>query len=253
MRFSRCFLTLERPDAEVRLIFFHHAAGSASSYLPFAREMPTVVECSLFELAGRGLRSEEPYATDFSAAAEEAVREVNALADRPLVLFGHSLGGLLAHHVACSLPAATRTLVQRVIASACYSPGWVARSAVHPVRPFTVRTHEQLMDELRGRGGCPQDLLDDEDFVTEALDVLGNDLHLADTYVLPSEPSGVHHDIWYGADDPYLSPELVEGWTDYVAASTELRTFRGGHFYTEESGDPAAALRDVMVNTAALI
>lgn len=252
MRFERSHLALDRSPAETRALFFHHACGSAMSYLPIAQALPQTCEPALFELGGRGMRDAEPYAADFQSAVRGLMPAVVALADRPLVLFGHSLGGLLAHSLLNLLPERARSQVKALVVSASQAPDEAAANASHPPSPFQVRTRKQLIGQLRGRGGCPPDMLEDRDFVEQALTVFGQDLHLADTYTPPDgAATDVPYHIWYGSDDPYLTTAQAERWTGCVPTVTEVRGFPGGHFYLLNHDRATAALSRLVAGIGA--
>ncbi|MFG6200634.1 alpha/beta fold hydrolase [Nonomuraea sp. JJY05] len=228
------FRLLHRDGAQVRLLMFHHAGGFSASYLRLAELMPPWCEPCLFELPGRGIRSGEPYAPDYTTAAGSAVAAALPLVDRPTVLFGHSLGALLAHSVACDLPEPARKMIRSVVLSACPPPGWVAQRARHPSRPFLLWPAETLDSELRGRGGCSEEVFENHDLLIYARTVLGQDLHLADTYLAPSgAPAGDDHRLWLGRDDPYLPPATPQGWAGDLGSAPVTQWFAGGHFYLD--------------------
>jgi surfactin synthase thioesterase subunit len=243
-------LTVPRPGAGLRLLVFHHAGGSATSFLPVAQALPEVESC-LFELAGRGMRAEEPPAADYRAAVAELRPEVTGLIDRPTLLLGHSLGALIAHSLIAGLPADRRALVRGMLVSSSQSPATAAADATHPPAPFVSRDREGLLAELHGRGGSPPELFEDDELVDYAVRLIGHDLHLADTYVAPPEPvEGVPYRIWYGRDDPYLDRDEAERWAPALGLEPEIRAFRGGHFYLGQRPEPRAALQELVAAIA---
>lgn len=240
MRFNDTHLVVERPDAPVRLLMFHHAGGSAMSYLPIARALAAECEPVLFELPGRNMRSDTPPPPDFSAAVADLLPAVTAAVDRPTVVFGHSLGALLAHSLVSHLP--DPALVRTVIVSAFTSPV----DALAEADPAVVRTREQLLEELESRGGCPPELFEDAGLLEQAITLLGHDLHLADTYVEAPPLSGeIEHHVWYGRQDRHLSLEALERWEKSTPRPPVLRGFRGGHFYLENA-EVLTALRRLL-------
>jgi surfactin synthase thioesterase subunit len=243
---------MPRPGAALRLLVFHHAGGSATSFLPVAQAMPEQYESCLFELAHRGMRSEEPAAADYPAAVRELLPEVTELVDRPVLLLGHSLGALLAHSLIAELPAERRALVRGMLVSSSQSPTRAAAEASHPPAPFVSRTREGLLAELHGRGGSPPDLFEDDELLDHAVELIGYDLHLADTYVAPPRLTDpVEYHIWYGRDDPYLGPDDAEQWGLSTAEEPQIRSFRGGHFYLSQKPEPRLALQKLAAAVAA--
>ncbi|MGP3999339.1 thioesterase II family protein [Streptomyces sp. 8N706] len=241
------YLRLEKPDATTRLLAFHHAGGSALSFLPLARSLPADCEPCLFELSGRQGSGNAYHAADFTEACERFLPDVRELVDRPTVFIGHSLGALFAHNLACALPEEQRSWVRTVIVSASRSPAATAAAARMPQAPFTVRTHETLLEDLRLFGGVSDELLEDPDFREVAVTLLGYDLHLADTYVEPRQPAqGVPYQVWYGTEDDSLPERDRTSWDAGCARPPVHRGFGGGHFYLYERPEPTGALVEVV-------
>ena len=240
-------LMVERPGAAVRVLFFHHAGGSAMSCLPLARELPANCEPLLFELPGRGMRHAEPPAADYAAAVATLAPAVAEAIDRPTVLFGHSLGAIMAHGVLCALPPERQALVRAVVVSAFTAPHRAAGAATHPEKPFVVRSREDLFGELVGRGGCAPELFAEPDLVAIAVDLLGADLHLADTYVEPPSPvADIDYHVWHGRDDAYVTEDGLADWRLSTPRPPAVRDFRGGHFYLDQTAEAKVALRELL-------
>ncbi|MFD5076496.1 thioesterase II family protein [Streptomyces sp. NPDC058371] len=238
-------------DAPVRLLAFHHGGGSALSFLPLARRLPAGCEAFLFELNGRSGETDQRPAAHFSEACARFVEDATEVVDRPTIVLGHSLGALFAHNVAGLLPPAQHNFLHTVIVSASRSAVSTAETAPMPKRPFTVRSEDSLLNDLRTFGGIQPELLDDPDFVEIAVDLLGHDLHLADTYVpLPDGPTAIPHQVWYGTDDSTVSPQELARWDESCTAPPLHRGFPGGHFYLYERSEPETALGELVAAAA---
>lgn len=83
------------PDPERRLVCFPHAGGSAAFYRDWGRQLPGT-EVHAVRYPGRAERIAEPPATDLRVLARDIADAVEPLADRPLLLFGHSMGAAVA-------------------------------------------------------------------------------------------------------------------------------------------------------------
>ncbi|MEE1930136.1 alpha/beta fold hydrolase [Streptomyces sp. TRM 70351] len=211
--------------------------------MPTFRSLPADCEPCVFELSGREGSGGEGHAPHFAAAFTRFLPDALSLVDRPAIIFGHSLGALFAHQLACALPADQQALVHAVIVSAHRPPRVTAEKATHPGAPFVVRTHDSLLQDLQRFGGVSAELLADADFRETAVTLLGHDLHLADTYAEPAGPAPrIPYHVWYGTDDATLDARELAGWDEACAAPVVHRGFPGGHFYPYERGESAAAL-----------
>ncbi|MCS5516151.1 alpha/beta fold hydrolase [Pseudomonas qingdaonensis] len=98
-------------EAPVSLLCFHCAGGSAQSFFAWKQAAAGVCELYAVELPGRSRRLREPFAHSVTEVAAAFAEQCQALPDKPLVLFGHSLGALLAYETA-----------QVLLAQGCASP-----------------------------------------------------------------------------------------------------------------------------------
>jgi surfactin synthase thioesterase subunit len=240
MRFEGAALRLADSvePATRRLLMFHHAGGSALSFVELISELPPWVECLCFELPGRGFRSDEPFDPDFVTAASRLLPDVEKATDRPVVFFGHSLGGLLAHWLACALPEERRANIARVVMSGARHPESVAAERATGAIRTTGRDRKSLEDILRTLGGTPRELMGDQEILDVLVRVLGQDLQLLDTYERPDTSPLVPVEAWAGDADPAVAATDIAQWRQATNPTAEhVRVFRGGHFYL--FGDPA--------------
>lgn len=232
------------PDVALRVFFFHHAGGSATSLLPLARLLPSTVESRLFELPGRGLREGEEPCQDFAAAGAVLAGELAPLLDRPAILFGHSLGGLLADAVTREVGGEQRI---SVILSACPSPARALLQAAEVGGGGRRRSAGQLHEQLRRFGGTPPEVFDDPMLLDRALATLGADTVLLDTYRAPGAPKpAADYQLWFGREDHYDPDVELRRWNDTLAHPATMRTFTGRHFYLFNGSAAALALRDLV-------
>jgi surfactin synthase thioesterase subunit len=238
-------VTRPDPGASLKLLMFHHAGGSAAAMLPLAKQLPSGVETTAFELPGRGVRTREKPAGTFAAARDELLEKVRAGLDRPTVIFGHSLGAMLADSVARRLSEAERRMVRRVILSGCPVP----RGKTASTSTMRERSHESVKRQLIEFGGTPAEVLEAPALLDYFVELLGHDLRLVDTSVLDVEPDlpALDYELWYGRADPTEGLSTPEQWREILPSPPVVRYFEGSHFYLfDESGAAALALRDLV-------
>ena len=90
----------QAPDAAVQLVCLPHAGGAASCYRTMALRLFPSVEVLAVQYPGRQDRAGEGCVGDFAELTERVVAAVAPAIDRPVALFGHSMGSLLAFEVA---------------------------------------------------------------------------------------------------------------------------------------------------------
>ncbi|MFJ8310472.1 MULTISPECIES: thioesterase II family protein [unclassified Streptomyces] len=247
---SETYIRTGNSGAPVRFLAFHHAGGSASSFLPVAQTLQESCESILFELAGREPGDEALRAGSFKEAVERLLPDVEALVDRPVVIVGHSLGALFAHAAVRALGPEKRALVHRVVLSSSRSAVATAHSAPLPPKPFMVRDREQLLAALHAFGGCPPEMFEDQEFVDYAVSLMGYDLHLADTFSDAGRAERIPMEVWYGTEDATLVENELRSWQDSSVDPIGFRGFPGGHFYVYERPEPVRALGELIGSAA---
>src|SRR4051812_48826937 len=118
-RGGRWVFTNGAADAAVSLVCVPHAGAGASAYASWRHLLPADVLLHSVQLPGREDRLGEPLPADLGAVADRVAPCLDRQTrSRPLVLFGHSMGGLLAYALAQRLEEAGRP-VAHVVVSGC--------------------------------------------------------------------------------------------------------------------------------------
>ncbi|MFF7652571.1 thioesterase II family protein [Streptomyces sp. NPDC007983] len=214
-----------RAAPAVRLVCFPHAGGSATSFLPFVRALPDEVEMSAVQYPGRQERRSDPLIGTIEGLVEPVAGALAGYGDRPLVLFGHSMGAIVAYEVA-------RTLQQRGAAPAALVVSGRRSPTTH--RPMTVHLHDddRLLAELRSLDGTDESLLADPELLQLVLPAIRNDYRAVGTYThRPGAALECPLTVFTGTDDPNVTAAEAAAWEDVAAAGTRRRTFPGGHFF----------------------
>jgi surfactin synthase thioesterase subunit len=216
------------PDAPLRLLCLPHAGGSASYFFRTSRELAPVAEVLTVQYPGRQDRRAEGCIEDIAVLADHVAEAVRLWTDRPLALFGHSMGATLAFEVA------SRLRRSGVPSAGLFVSG---RRAPSTYRDETIhqRSDSGLIDELRALSGTNTELLSDEDFVRVILPPLRSDYRAIERYQWhPDEPLACPIFALVGDNDPRTTEAEAEAWRSHTNGVFELHVFPGGHFYLNE-------------------
>ncbi|MFF0649237.1 thioesterase II family protein [Streptomyces tendae] len=226
------------PDAAVRLVCFPHAGGSATFYYPVAQALAPVLDVLAVQYPGRQDRHTEPPVDDIHVLADVVTEELVAdWNDRPLLLFGHSMGAMVAYEVACRLQR-RGTVPVGLFASGRRAPSTYRDENVH------LADDEGLVAEMRRMQGTDAQVFEDEEILRMILPAVRSDYRAVETYRhQPAPPLSCPVVALNGRDDPQVTPQEAQAWESHTASGFRLLTYPGGHFYL--SAQAPEVLREI--------
>ncbi|MFG3258660.1 thioesterase II family protein [Streptomyces sp. NPDC048172] len=213
------------PEAATRLVCLPHAGGSASFYFPVSRALAPQVDVLAVQYPGRQDRLAEPCVESIADLADAVTERLLPWADRPLAVFGHSMGATLAFEVALRLEQRGITL-QALFPSGRRAPSRHREETTH------LRDDAGLVQAVKELGGTESQMLDDEELLRAVLPAIRSDYRAAETYrYRPGPPLSCPVYAMVGDSDPRASVDEVRSWGDHTEERFELQTYPGGHFY----------------------
>ncbi|WP_455893777.1 thioesterase II family protein [Pseudomonas palmensis] len=213
-------------EAPVSLVCFHCAGGSAQSFFAWKQAAAGVCELYAVELPGRSRRLREPFARSVTEVAAAFAEQCQALPDKPLVLFGHSLGALLAYETARVLLAQGVRKPVHLLVSSRQSPDWLPVCAGLPAL-----NDQALRDYLANLAGTPREVLANQAMMDLAVPILQADLELILGY-RHAHVRGldIPVDAFGGMGDEQVRFESLGCWQRVTEGGFSLRMIEGGHF-----------------------
>ncbi|ARQ68487.1 thioesterase II family protein [Streptomyces marincola] len=213
------------PDA-VQLIALPHAGGSAPYFLPLARALAPAVDVVSVQYPGRQDRRLEPAAEDLNVLADQIFDVLDAKPGTPLVLFGHSMGAVLAFELALRLEKEVGDVPLGIIASGRRSPTRHRDEIVHE------RGDAGIIAEMKELAGTDPGVLADEELLQLVLPALRADYRAVETHRhRPGETVRAPISVLTGESDPRVTLEEARAWEEVTTGAFSLRSFPGGHFY----------------------
>ncbi|MFD3827219.1 thioesterase II family protein [Streptomyces sp. NPDC058625] len=213
------------PEADTRLVCFPHAGGSATFYFPVSRAVSPGVDVLAVQYPGRQDRMYEPHVDDIPTLADRITEELVHWADRPLTLFGHSMGATIAFEVARRLEA-RGTVPLGLFASGRRAPSRHRGEQVH------LLDDDGLIRELRRLSGTDAEVLDDEAILRMVLPAMRSDYRAVETYRYePGPPLNCPVIALTADDDPLVDVAEARAWAQHTVAPFRIRIFTGGHFF----------------------
>ncbi|MDW6059958.1 alpha/beta fold hydrolase [Streptomyces sp. FXJ1.4098] len=216
------------PDSALRLVCLPYAGGSASYFFPVAKALAPSIEVLAIQYPGRQDRHREPCIDDIGKLADAVVGALEGLDDKPLALFGHSMGATLSYEVALRLEK-RKVMPVRLFVSGRRAPSRVREESVHQ------RDDAGVLEELRMLNGTNGEVLENEELLRMALPAIRGDYRAIESYRCePGRRISCPITALTGDADPRASVDEVRDWEKHTTAEMELTVLSGGHFFLND-------------------
>jgi pyochelin biosynthetic protein PchC len=170
-------------------------------------------------------KSREELEQRWERLIEHTIGRLEPLLKIPFVLFGHSMGALLAYEIARRSQLRGRK-AQNLIVSARAAP---QNRVISGVREMS---DSELMHYLVLLGGTSPGVFKDPELCAMVVAQVRDDMGLCDAYA-PGKLDRLNTPltIFGGNADPTVSMKQLDGWRELTIGRTAMHIFPGGHFY----------------------
>jgi surfactin synthase thioesterase subunit len=220
----------------LQLLCIPHAGAGASRFRSWVAELDHVAEVWPLLLPGREGRWSECPLRAIATVVDAIADAMAPLFDRPVALFGHSMGGLIAFELARELER-RRRVVTCLIVSAVRAP--------HVPDPDPIAddsSDERVLKKVRGLGGIPGEVLDHPELLGLLLPTLRADLAMCADYSAGLDRRVACPIVALGGiDDPNVPRAHLRAWAEHTTSRFVVHRFAGSHFFIFEQRDQVQA------------
>lgn len=215
---------------KIRIWGLPFAGGGGHSFRTLEPHLNSaVLEFRTLELPGRGQRYAEPLLKSAEALAEDCWQQMYPHLQTPYVLFGHSMGSLLAYLLCHKISAKNYPLPERVFLSGRGGPGSSRREAQR-----YLQSKAALKDTLRNYGGIDDQILNEDAYFDFFEPIIRADFQVVETWeYVPKAPLNIPATVLGGTEEDITLEEYL-GWQDVFLDPIDLKLFPGGHFFLFE-------------------
>ncbi|HEY8918110.1 MAG TPA: alpha/beta fold hydrolase [Chitinophaga sp.] len=211
---------------KVNIFCLPFAGGSRYSYQGYEKYASPQVTIIPVDLPGRGSRFADPLLGNIYELADDVFQQLQDRLHEPYALYGHSMGALLSY-----------LLTKRILQEGLPAPlhlfltGRAAPSVVKQDAVIHTLPKAAFFEALAKLGGCPEELLRNEDLKDFFEPIIRSDLGALHTYQHEeTTPFDIPMTVMTGLQEN-ISFEDALAWQKESTELITVRKFTGDHFF----------------------
>ena len=220
-------------DAPLRLICFHSMGVGASLFTNFLLNPPAGFDIVAVQTPGRENRLSEPVLESVDQLVDQLVPHLLPLFDRPVVIWGHSYGGIVAVEV-------IRRLRERYQKEPVHFlvTGTVAPHLIHLWQKREVMLKTMVADNSAEYLISLSRYVDDPEFLKSILPLMRRDYPLLMNYRFqPSAPLDCPITAFAARQDDMVYTDEIREWSQQTVGGFELIEVDGDHWFLNRNRD----------------
>lgn len=211
--------------SRIRLYCLPYAGGSASLYRKWNSTISSDIELIPLEPSGHGKRIREPLYKNFKEAVSDLKNRIDT--QSPYMIFGHSLGALLAINICRELENSQASPPSTLFISGAAPP-----HIYNSKEKIAGMSDSDFLNKVEAIGGTPPGFTDEPELLTLLLPVLKNDFRIVEehSFPYPPEPVSTALQIIKGDKDSFADGDIFD-WNEYTEGEVSVHTLPGNHFF----------------------
>ncbi|MEK3791128.1 alpha/beta fold hydrolase [Paenibacillus sp. FSL R7-0204] len=216
------------PQATCRIFCLPYAGGMAEIYYPWLNVLPEEFELVAVQYPGHVPGTGDELYTCLNSLAEEIANEISAFSDKKYIIFGHSMGALIAYEVTKRLAGKKVRQPEHLFIAARTPPNLpVVAPMIHKM------SDSEIIQIARAFNALPEEVLQNEDILQMIIPTLKADFEMIGTWKHDhnAPPLNVPLCAFTGMFDSLGVPEQMKEWSNYTSNSFRMITMPEKHYF----------------------
>jgi len=230
----------------VQLFCIPYAGGSANIYSQWRDKLKGTAEVVPLEYAGHGKLFCEEFASDIGEVAKEMCHQIESNLKEDYVIYGHSMGCLVAYETVLRLTALGGKLPRAVILSATRPPHLLCKD-----KDLGSLSRDALMQHFASMGQMEREVFEEPELYEIISEIMYADVQICTKYAKQEKQClklDVPFLVFTGEADDEAPPEDMEEWKKYTNKDFILKVIKGDHFFAfKENGVFWEHMRDYLI------
>ncbi|MBJ6369820.1 thioesterase II family protein [Snuella sedimenti] len=209
----------------MKIIAFTFAGGNKYSFNNFFQKELNII---VLEYAGRGTRMTEPLLTRMDDVIADLYPKVKKeiLIGEPYIIYGHSMGSLVAYQVCKKIQREGLPLPIKLIINGAKGPQYSKEKIISNL------PDNEFWKEITKLGGVPEEIVNETELVNFFIPILKADYKCVEDYHFDEESPTIKIpiDVFYGSEEDITKIE-VTGWKEVSSKNVNITQLRGNHFF----------------------
>ncbi len=211
---------------KIKLVCLPFSGGSEFAFRPLEKYWPNTWKISTLTYPGRGHRLHQALCNNMEDLVDDCWLQLRGKLDEPYVLFGHSMGALVAYLLTHRIIENKGPLPLKLILSGTYGP------SVLPKRPYRyLFSKEEFKTKLRSYGGLPDEILNDNAAYDFFESIIRSDFKLIETWRKNSKPLLNVPAIVITGTEEDMSEADIQLWQEEFRMRVIFNKIEGDHFF----------------------
>ncbi|HMR39300.1 MAG TPA: thioesterase domain-containing protein [Ignavibacteria bacterium] len=212
----------------LKIFCLPYAGGNKYSYREFEEAAPSHYIFHTLDYPGRVPRIKEPLISDAGELVEDLFNQIKTkISDEDYVLYGHSMGGLLAYLLTRKLEEKNYKTPMHLIITGTSGPSVFEKRE----RKRHLMPQKEFIQEMKDLDGIPEEILDTEELMAFFEPILRSDFKVCENYVHKySEPLNIPITVITGTEEDMEVDDILL-WQKETNLEIDFNRIEGKHFF----------------------